>query len=553
LLIALCGISDNLYFIFIYRVSLDIPIFFQEENMESQYKYEKYIPQYYNVTTKLVDDQVERGLADKVAVYYKDQTYSYRQLQQMINRVGNALKILGVHMEERVMIVMYDCIEAMASFLGAMKIGAVPIPINTMYTKDDFRLLLNNSRARTLIADADFMEEIEGYKEKLMYLENTIVLGKKNRGYYISFHDIVDRCSDKLDVAYTTIDDSAFWNYTSGSTGVPKAAVHLQHDVFSCVENYAKGVLGLDSEDILFSASKFFFAYGLGNSFFYPLGIGGAVVLQPDRPLPEVVFKTIHEYKPTVFFGVPTMYANMLAVKDAEKKYDISSLRVLTSAGEALPKEIFNEWKRRFGQEILDGIGSTELLHIFISNRPGEAKPGSSGKLVPGYSARIIDDDGKDVVVGDVGTLLVKGESSAAFYYRHHEKSQKSMLGEWFNTGDKYYRDADGYYFYCGRGDDMLKVGGIWVSPIEIEDTLMSHPAVLECAVVAKADESDLIKPKAFIVLKEGFKASDELAKEIQMYVKGKIASYKFPRYIEFVKDLPKTATGKIQRVKLRE
>jgi benzoate-CoA ligase family protein len=553
LLIALCGISDNLYFIFIYRVSLNIPIFFQEENMESHYKYEKYIPQYYNVTTKLVDDQVERGLADKVAVYYKDQKYTYRQLQQMINRVGNALKILGVHMEERVMIVMYDCIEAMASFLGAMKIGAVPIPINTMYTKDDFRMLLNNSRARTLIADADFMEEIEGYKEKLLYLENTIVLGKKSRGYYISFHDIVDRCSDKLDVAYTTVDDSAFWNYTSGSTGVPKAAVHLQHDVFSCVDNYAKGVLGLDSEDILFSASKFFFAYGLGNSFFYPLGIGGSVVLQPDRPLPEVVFKTIHEYKPTVFFGVPTLYANMLAVKDAEKKYDISSLRVLTSAGEALPKEIFSEWKRRFGQEILDGIGSTELLHIFISNRPGEAKPGSSGKLVPGYSARIIDDDGKDVAGSDVGTLLVKGESSAAFYYRHHEKTQKSMLGEWFNTGDKYYRDADGYYFYCGRGDDMLKVGGIWVSPIEIEDTLMSHPAVLECAVVAKADESNLIKPKAFIVLKEGFKASDELAKEIQMYVKGKIASYKFPRYVEFVKDLPKTATGKIQRVKLRE
>jgi benzoate-CoA ligase family protein len=521
--------------------------------MEKTYKYQGFIPQYYNVTTKLIDEMVEKGLGDKVAVYYKDKTYTYAEMQRMINRVGNALKILGVHMEERVMLVMYDSPEAMACFYGAIKIGAIPMPINYMYTMDDYRYLLNNSRARTLIADSDFIETIEGFRDKFLYLENTIIVGEKTRAYHISFHDIVERCSDKLDVAYTTFEDAAFWNYTSGSTGVPKAAVHLQHDVFSCIDNYAKAVLGLTHEDVLFSASKFFFAYGLGNSFFYPLALGASVVLLPDRPRPETIFSTITKYRPTVFFGVPTLYASMLEVEDKEKKYDFSSLRICTSAGEALPTEIFNEWKERFGLDILDGIGSTELLHIFISNRPGDVKPGSSGKVVPGYQARIVDDKGEDVPDGEVGTLLVHGESTALYYYRHSEKTKTSMLGEWFNTGDKYRRDAEGYYYYRGRGDDMLKVGGIWVSPIEVEDALVSHPAVLEAAVVAKKDEHSLVKPKAFVVLKKGNKPSEKLAADIQAFVKKSIAPYKYPRWLEFVKDLPKTTTGKIQRYKLRE
>lgn len=329
-----------------------------------------------------------------------------------------------------------------------------------MYTADDFRYLLNNSRARTIILHEDFKEEVQGWKEKYLYLRNTIVVFPQSRNGHISFWDLVNSCSDELDVAYTTVDDQAFWNYTSGSTGVPKAAVHLQHEVFTCIDNYARAVLSLTSDDILFSASKFFFAYGLGNSVFYPSSVGGSVVLLPDRPLPETVFETIAKCRPTVFFGVPTLYASMLQIKGAEKKYDLSSLRICTSAGEALPKEIFHEWKKRFGIEILDGIGSTELLHIFISNRPGDVKPGSSGKLVPGYSARIVDDEGKDLPDGEVGTLLVKGDSVTAYYWRHHEKTKESMLGEWFNTGDKYYRDKDGYFYYCGRGDDMLKVGG---------------------------------------------------------------------------------------------
>jgi benzoate-CoA ligase family protein len=521
--------------------------------MEKPYKYQSYIPKYYNITTNLIDDQVANGLGDKVAVYYKDKTYTYKDMQRMTNQVGNALKILGVHMEERVMLAMYDTPEAMASFFGALKIGAIPIPLNYMYTEDDYRYLLNNSRARTLIVHEDFVETVEGWKEKFLYVDNTIVVGKKTRSYHISFDDIVGRASDKLNVAYTTQDDSAFWNYTSGSTGVPKAAVHLQHDVEHCVNSYAKGVLQINQTDILFSASKFFFAYGLGNSFLYPLACGASVVLMAERPLPETILETISKYRPTIFFGIPTLYSNMLQVKDAETKYDLSSLRALASAGEALPKEIFNEWKRRFGQEILDGIGSTELLHIFISNRPGEARPGSSGKIVPGYKARIVDDQGDDVPLGDVGTLWVKGESSAAFYYRQHEKSQASMLGEWFNTGDKYYLDQEGYFYYCGRGDDMLKVGGIWVSPIEVEDALISHPAVLEAAVVGRQDENNLIKPKAFVILKKGFEPSPELGKEIQAYVKSHIAAYKYPRWVEFVKELPRTSTGKIQRYKLRD
>ncbi len=521
--------------------------------MEGQYKYQGYIPQYYNVTTKLVDEMVEKGLGDKVAVYCQDKTYTYSEMQSLINKVGNCLRLLGVHMEERVMLVMYDSPEAMASFFGAIKIGAIPVPVNYMYTRHDYRYLLNNSRARTLIANGDFMGEIEGFKEKFLYLENTIVVGEKTRAYHISFHDIVDRCSDKLDVAYTTFEDVAFWNYTSGSTGVPKAAVHLQHDVFACIDSYARGILGINQDDILFSASKFFFAYGLGNSFFYPLAVGGSVVLLPERPRPETILSTIQRYHPTVFFGVPTLYANMLDVEDAEKKYDLASLRISTSAGEALPKEIFFEWKERFGLEILDGIGSTELLHIFISNRPGDVKPGSSGKLVPGYRARIVDDNGNEVPDGEIGTLQVEGESTAAYYYRHHDKTKSSMLGEWFDTGDKYYRDAEGYYYYRGRSDDMLKVGGIWVSPIEVEDALISHPAVREAAVVAKHDEHHLIKPKAYVVLKRGHRPSEEVAKDIQAFVKKNIAAYKYPRWIEFVKSLPKTATGKIQRYKLRD
>ena len=412
-----------------------------ETQTESHYKYEKYVPEYYNITSKLIDETVAKGFGDKVLVYYKDQTYTYKEMQSMINRVGNALYMLGVHMEEKVMLVMYDSPEAMASFYGAIKIGAVPVPVNYMYTGDDFRYLLNDSRARTLIAHEDFVEEIDEWRDKLRYLENTIIIGNRTKAYQIGFHDIVDRCSNKLDVAWTTYEDVGIWNYTSGVTGIPKAVVHLQHDAFTGLENYAKGILELNQNDILFSAYKVFSAYGMGNSFIYPPGVGASVVLLADKTNAESVLAAIDQYKPTVFFGAPRLYSSMMEVMNS-KKYDISSLRLCISALEPLSKEVYFEWEKRFGQQILDGIGSTELMHIFISNRPGDVKPGSSGKIVPGYYAKIVDDNGVEVPDGEVGNLWVKGESMAAFYYGQHDKTKSVMLGEWFNTKDRYYRDA---------------------------------------------------------------------------------------------------------------
>ena len=523
-----------------------------EMGMSKTYKYEKNIPQYYNITSKLIDQNVENGNGDRVAIWYKDQKYTYRKLQQLINKVGNALLILGVHMEDRVMLIMKDSPEAIAGFYGALKIGAIPVPVNYLCKADDFRYLLNNSRARVAILHEEFKKEVIGWKDKLLYLRNTVVVYPQERNGYISFWDFVNHCSDELSVAYTTVDDAAFWSYTEGSTGVPKAAVHLQHDIFTCIENYAKGLLGINRNDIIYSASKIFYSYGLGNSVFYPFAFGASVVLDPDEPTPKKVLETITKHRPTVFFGVPAVYAAMLQVDNLEKKYDLSSLRICVSAGESLPKEIFYEWKKRFDIEILDGIGCTELIHVFISNRPGEVKPGSSGKPVPGYFARIVDDDGKEVPEGEIGTLHVKGDSAAAYYWRYHEMTKTSMLGEWFNTGEKYYCDKDGYYYYCGHGDDMLKVGGIWVSPVEVEETLLSHPSVFQAAVVPYRDEQDLVKPKAFVVLKPGHRASDDLAKEIQTFVKTTIAPHKFPRSIEFINEMPMTATGKIQRYRLR-
>lgn len=517
-----------------------------------EYKYQAYEPAPYNVTDRIIDEKIRAGWGGRTAVYYRDRVYTYQQLQRLINKAGNMLLSLGTGIEQRVLISLYDSPEALACFFGAIKIGAVPVMVNYMYTADDYRLLINDSRATTIVIDHDFTETAEIWREKYLYLKNTIVVGSGTRPFHQSLEELFNKASDQLEAAATTRDDTAFWNYTSGSTGAPKAAVHLQHDIERSVESYGRGVLEIKETDRVFSASKLFFAYGLGASAYYPLASGAAAILLPDRPLPQLVFETIAKYRPTIFFGVPTLYSSLLQIEGAERKYDMSSIRHFISAGEALPTEIFQQWKKRFGMEILDGLGSTEMLHIFISNRPGDIKPGSSGKVLAGYEARIVDESGRDLPDGEVGTLWVKGDSAAAYYYRHHEKTKRSMLGEWFNTGDKYYRDNQGYYYYQGRTDDMLKVGGIWVSPIEIEETLLHHPAVLEAAVVGKPDEADLIKPKAFVVLKPGCEPTQALAAEIQAFVKKSIAAYKYPRWVEFVPELPKTATGKLQRHKLR-
>jgi benzoate-CoA ligase len=363
----------------------------------------------------------------------------------------------------------------------------------------------------------------------------------------------VANASPTLEAAATSRDDAAFWLYSSGSTGFPKGAVHLHHDMVVCQETYARQVLGIRETDRVYSAAKLFFAYGLGNAGYFPMGVGGQSILYPHRPTPESVFEILARHRPTIFFGVPTLYAAMLAVKEAERRYDLSALRLCVSAGEALPDELYARWRERFGVEVLDGIGTTEILHIFLSNRPGAARPGSTGQAVPGYEAILVDDEGHPVPRGEIGNLRVKGDSTMAYYWNKHDKTKETLFGAWIQTGDKYHQDEDGYFWYAGRADDMLKVGGIWVSPIEVEATLIRHPAVLEAAVVGKEDTDRLVKPKAFVVLKEPAAGGATLAEELKRFVKDKIAPYKYPRWIDFVAELPKTATGKIQRFKLRD
>lgn len=511
------------------------------------------LPDRINAATVFLDEHVASGKRDKVAIYFGDAKYTYGDLLHLANRAGNLLKDLGVEVENRVMLLLLDTPEFIAAFLGAMKIGAVPIPVNTLLRAADYEYLLNDSRAKILIVHEALLGEIEKVIANLKHLRGIVLIGGPRRGYW-NWEELMAKASDELEAADTSKDDAAFWLYSSGSTGFPKGAVHLHHNLVYLADLYPKAVLEIEDSDICFSVPKLFFAYGLGASFYFPFRVGAASVFNPKKPVPEEIFQLIDRYRPTIFYCVPTMYAQLLQVKDAEKRFDLSSVKKCISAGEALPPEIFNKWNEKFGLEILDGIGSTEVGHIFISNRSGSVKVGSSGTVVSGYEAKIVDENGAEVgPPGEVGNLMIKGDTTAPYYWNKHRRTLATMVGEWIYTGDKYYRDQEGYYWYCGRSDDMMKVGGIWVSPIEVENTLISHPAVLECAVVAAIDENRLTKPKAYVVLKDGFKASGELEVDIRNFVKDKIAPYKYPRWVEFVAELPKTATGKIQRFKLRD
>ncbi len=504
-----------------------------------------------NAATLFVDRNIQAGRGDQVAIYYGDQTYTYAQVQDGVNRAGNMLRSLGVEIEQRVMLLTLDCPEMAFAFFGAIKIGAVPIPTNTLLKPADYAYLLNDSRAKVVIVSEQLLSAVEQALPELQHLKHVVVIGEPRRE--LSYHELTSKASEFLIAQELSKDDAAFWLYSSGTTGFPKGAVHLQHDMLVTSELYAKGVLDLTERDRTLSVAKLFFAYGLGNGLYFPFYVGASTVLYPARPTPEAYFGLIQKHRPTIFFCVPTMYAAMLAVDGAEHKYDLSSLRACVSAGEALPPSFYERWKQKFGVEILDGIGSTEILHIFISNRLGRARAGSSGELVEGYEAKIVDEHGAPVPRGEVGDLLIKGDSTCASYWNKHEKSKDTLIGEWIRTGDKYMQDADGYYWYQGRSDDMLKAGGIWVSPVEVENTLVQHPAVLEAGVVGHADDDTLVKPIAYVVLKHGNEPSDALATELQLFVKDKIAPYKYPRWIKFVPELPKTATGKIQRFKLRQ
>ncbi len=505
-----------------------------------------------NAANVFVDENVQNGRGQNIAIYNGDETLTYRDALELVNRTGNALKNIGIDGEERVMLLLLDSPEFVASFFGAIKIGAVPIPTNTMLKANDYQYFLNDSGAKTLIVHDVLLTEIEKIKSNLKYLKNIIVVGNAG-GDYLSFDDLVMKESSDLEAAETSKDDAAFWLYSSGSTGSPKGVVHLHHDMLYCSDLYAKNVLGINEKDVTFSAAKLFFAYGLGNSLYFPFRVGASAILYPEKPDPEKVFQIIERYKPTLFYGVPTLYAKMLqSMENGDIKPDLNSLRLCVSAGEQLPAEIYQRWKNLTNLEILDGIGSTEVLHIFISNRQGEVKPGSSGQIVPGYEARIVDENGIEVKTGEIGNLMIKGDSNAPYYWKKHDKTKKTMIGEWIHTGDKYYKDSEGYFWHCGRSDDMMKVSGMWVSPIEIENILASHKAVMECAVVGNLDEDKLVKPKAHIVLKEGYEPSSLLKEELQKFVLDRAAPYKHPRWIEFIDSLPRTATGKVQRFKLR-
>ena len=510
------------------------------------------LPERLNAADVFVDSHLQAGRADKAAILFEDRTITYKGLAEGVNRVGNALLDLGVRMEERVAIIMPDCPECVYAFFGAMKIGAVAIPMNTLLMPADYEYLLNDSRAQVLVIHSSLLDLVEPIRSKLRYVKHVIVCGDGADGD-LSLAEVMASASVELAAADTSKDDSAFWLYSSGTTGFPKGTIHLHHDMIIEADYYAQQTIGVVESDVSFSIAKLFFAYGLGNGLYFPLRTGSTTVLLAGRPMPQTIFEVIEKYQPTVYYGVPTSYAALLHVAEKEGRTSLGNVRMCVSAGEPLPKPIYDKWLERFDVEILDGIGSTEILHIFISNRPGRVKPGSTGEIVPGYEAKIIDDDGNECGAGEVGMLLMKGDSIANGYWNKHEQSKDTFRGEWINTHDKFRCDEDGYFWYAGRTDDMIKVSGQAVWPADVESILASHPAVLESGVVGCVDKQGLLKPRAYVVLKDKTAASESLSKELQTFVKTNTQPHKYPRTIVFVDELPKTATGKIQRYKLRQ
>ena len=521
------------------------------------------LPETFNVATHFVDRNVQEGLGAKVAIECGDEQVTYQQLLENTNRVGNVLLALGVRPEERVLLLLLDTPEFLYSFFGAIKIGAVAVPVNTQAKTQDYEYILNDCRARVAIVSEPLLPHVQSIpKGKLRYLQEIVVSEvKQDRPAqaqapqtHHSLQNLMASASPELQAASTSKDEPAFWLYSSGSTGAAKGCVHLHHDMVVCCELYAKGILQMKESDRCFSVARLFFAYGLGNAGYFPLGCGATTILDPVRPTPASIYADIERYHPTLFFSVPTNYAALLAHhREDGREFDLSSVRHAVSAGESLPATLFHRFKERFGVEILDSLGSTETLQMVIANRPGEAKPGSSGKIIPGYEARLVDERGNDVPLNEIGDLLIQGDSTCSGYWNKHEKTKETFIGGWFRTGDKYFQDEEGYFWYAGRANDLFKVNGLWLSPAEVESALIAHPAVREAAVVAREDNDGLTKPAAFVVLNAAFTPSEQLAHELQELVGQKVGGYKRPRWIEFLFEIPKTATGKLQRFKLRE
>jgi benzoate-CoA ligase len=499
-------------------------------------------------------DLLERHLdvrPQKIAYIDDHGSYTYADLAERVNRCGNVFTALGLAQETRILICLTDTIDFPSVFLGAIKAGLVPVAVNTLLTSDDYDFMLHDSRAQALIVSTSLLSAFTPIIDQQPFLKHVVQAGGNEPGYK-QLSDLMAAAGTALSAAPTRPDDPCFWLYSSGSTGMPKGTVHIQTSPMQTAKLYAQPILGIRENDVVFSAAKLFFAYGLGNALSFPLSVGATTILLGERPTPASVSRILRQYRPTIFYGVPTLYSALLASPEIPKREELN-LRRCTSAGEALPPDVGRRWLEHTGVDILDGLGSTEMLHIFLSNSPGEVRYGTSGKPVPGYDIRLVDEEGKPAPKGEIGELQVSGPTSAAYYWNNRDKSRNTFLGPWTRSGDKYIEREDGYFTYCGRDDDMLKVSGIWVSPFEVEAALASHAAVLEAAVVGYADENGLIKPKAFVVLRSDVPEVSELSAALQQHVKSRLAPYKYPRWIEFVSELPKTATGKIQRFKLRQ
>ena len=508
------------------------------------------LPERFNFAAHLFD--LNREHAGRTAYIDDRGRLAYGALEGRARRVATVLLEAGVRREERVLLLMHDTSDWPVCFLGCLYAGVVPVAVNTLLTVADYAYMLAHSRAQAALVSGALLPVLSQALAQGPHEVGTLLVSQPVGTLPAGARDLeaaIGAAQPLPAAAPTGADDPGFWLYSSGSTGKPKGTVHTHGNLWWTAELYGKPVLGLTRDDVCFSAAKLYFAYGLGNALTFPLSVGATVVLMAERPTPEATFQRWVEHRPTVFFGAPTGFAGMLASPRLPERAAVA-LRMCSSAGEALPAEIAQRFKAHFGCDIIDGIGSTEMLHIFLSNRPGDIRYGTTGKPVPGYEVALRGEDGQPVADGEVGELYIRGPSAALLYWGQRDKTRETFQGGWTKSGDKYVRDADGYYTYAGRSDDMLKVSGIYVSPFEVESTLMQHPAVLEAAVIGTQDAQGLTKAKAFVVLKDGQAATQEA---LQAFVKERLAPYKYPRFIEFLPELPKTATGKIQRFRLRE
>jgi benzoate-CoA ligase family protein len=506
------------------------------------------VPREFNLARYFIDRNVEEGRGERTALVTPAGPTTYAQLAALTNRSGNVLGELGVRAEERVLLVLGDSVEFVALWYGAQKLGAVTAEAYTFLQPKDYAYYLDYTRAGVAVVDSSTLEPVREAAASSRWLRHVLVVGagdKELRPGEVSFEERIVAAPDELEAAPTTRDDVAIWKFTTGSTGQPKAAVHPQHSAILSFEWYARGVLGIDADDLVLPVPKLFFGYARDLTALYPFGVGAAGIVFPERTTPERIFELVERHRPTILVQVPTMMAAMVAHHDAQR-HDLSCLRLCTSAGEALPRELYQRWRATFGAEVLDGIGSSEAYHIYVSNRPGRVRAGSVGEVVPGYRARVVDENGADVPDGEVGTLWIEGDTTALLYWNEHEKTKATFSGDLVKTGDLFVRDADGYFWYRGRADDLIKVGGIWVAPAEIEHCLIAHPQVVECAVVGAQDDG-LMLTRAYVVARERI---DE--RSLQDFVRERLSPHKVPSQVRFVDELPKTPSGKLDRRALR-